>query len=246
LIEKQGIPTACISLIRPHSESVKPPRSLWVPFELGRPLGSPNDPEFQKQVLRTLLQLLERTDGPVILDDYPFDAPETDGGCAVLSCPVRFDDPTTESADPLKARFVREIQAMRPWYEMALEKRNRTTLVSSGLKIDDLGDYIYRFAMGEQPDNPRPDIDPVVSLKLAVEDLKGYYVEAVTAQPGQNNLSSQALKEWFWNETTAGDVLLALIKTCSQSGDEKLKMTGTRFLAPMDILLQHRANFKTF
>ena len=211
-----------------------------MPFELGRPLGAPNNPEFQKQVLCTLLGLLERTDGPVILDDYPFDAPETDQGVAVLSCPVRFDDPVTESTDPLKEKFIREIQAMRPWYEMALEKRDRTSLVSSGLTIDDLGDYIYRFAMGEQPNNPRPEVDPTVSLKLAVEDLKGYYNEAVTAQPGQGNLPSQALKEWFWNETAAGEVLLALIKTCSQSGDAKLKMTGTRFLAPMDILLQHR------
>ena len=210
-----------------------------MPFELGRPLGVPNDPEFQKQVLHTLMQLLKRADGPVILDDYPLDAPETDEAVAVLSCPVRFDSPETESTDPLKARFLREIQAMHPWYEMALKMRNRTSLVSSGLAIDALGDYIYRFAKGEQPDNPHSDVDPTVSLKLAVEDLKGYYVEAVTAQPGQKNLSSQALKEWFWNETTAGEVLLMLIKTCSRSKDEKLKMTGTRFLAPIDILLKH-------
>lgn len=239
MIEKQGIPTAGISLIRPHSERVKPPRSLWVPFELGRPLGAPNEPEFQKQVLRTLLQLLERTDGPVILEDYPFDAPETDEGVSVLSCPVRFDNQATESADPLKARFLREIQAMHPWYEMALKKRDRTSLGLSGLEIDDLGDYIYRFVKGEQPENPRPDVDPTVSLKLAVEDLKGYYVEAVTAQPGQENLSSRTLKEWFWNKTTAGEVLLRLIETCSRSKDEKLKMTGTRFLAPIDIVLKH-------
>ncbi len=211
-----------------------------MPFELGRPLGVPNDPEFQKRVLYTLLQLLERTDGPVILDDYPYDAPETDEAVAVLSCPVRFDSPATESDDPLKSRFLREIQAMQPWYEMALKTRDRTSLVASGLAIDDLGDYIYRFARGEQPDNPHSDVDPTVSLKLAVEDLKGFYIEAVTAQPGQENLSSQALKEWFWNETIAGEVLLTLIKTCSRSEDEKLKMTGTRFLAPIDILLQHR------
>lgn len=203
-------------------------------------MGIPNDSEFQKQVLHALLQLLERTDGPVILDDYPFDAPEVDDDVAVLSCPVRVDSQVTESADPLKARFLREIQAMRPWYEMALKKRDRTSLVSSGLEIDDVGAYIYRFIKGEQPDNPRPDVDPTVSLKLAVEDLKAYYVEAVTAQPGQENLSSQTLKEWFWNKTTAGEVLLALIKTCSQSKDAKLKMTGTHFLAPMDILLRHK------
>jgi hypothetical protein len=203
-------------------------------------MGPPNDPEFQKQVLRTLLQLLERTDGPVILDDYPVDTPEADEGVAVLSCPVKSDKQETESADPLRADFLREIRAMRPWYEMALKKRDRTSLVSSGSEIDNLGDYIYRYAKGEQPDNPRPEIDPTVSLKLAVEDLKGYYVEGVTAQPGQESLSSQALKEWFWNETMAGEVLLTLIRTCSRSEDEKLKMTGTHFFAPIDILLKQK------
>lgn len=203
-------------------------------------MGGPNDPEFQKRVLYTLLQLLERDDGPVILDDYPFDAPEADEGAVIPSCPVGAGNRETESADPLKERFLMEIRSMGPWYEMAMKKRDRTSLVSSGLTIDALGDYIYRFARGEQPDNPRPDVDSIVSLKLAVEDLKGYYIEAVTAQPGQDNLSSQALKEWFWEKTTAGEVLLTLIETCSRSGDEKLKMTGTRFLAPMDILLKHR------
>ena len=201
-------------------------------------MGAPNNPEFQKQVLISLLQLLERTDGPVILDDYPFDAPETDEVVAVLSCPVRFDTRTIENKDPLKAGFLREIQAMRPWYDMALRKRNRTSLVSGGLGMDALGEYIYCYAEGKEPDNPRPDVDPTVSLKLAVEDLKGYYIEAVTAQPGHENVSSRALKEWFWNKTAAGEVLLKLIKTCSLSKDKKLKMTGTRFLAPIDIVLK--------
>ena len=106
------------------------------------------------------------------------------------------------------------------------------------MDIDLLGEYIYAYIKGEEPDNPLQDVDSPVSLKLAVEDLKGYYIEAVTAQPGQENLSSQALKEWFWDKTTAGEVLVELIKTCSQSEDEKLKMMGTHFIAPMDVMLK--------
>lgn len=197
----------------------------------------PNDTDFQKKVLITLLKLLERPDGPVILDDYPLDAPESDEETAVLSCPVRFDDQTTDDSDPLKTRFLREIQAMRPWYDMALKKRGRTSLGGSGIDIDFLGEYIYAYVKGEEPDNPLQDVDPSVSLKLAVEDLKGYYVEAVTAQPGQENLSSKALKEWLWDKTTAGEVLIELIKTCSQSENEKLKMMGSHFIAPIDVML---------
>ena len=42
--EEEGLPTTQISLIRLHTEITKPPRALWVSFELGRPLGVPGDP----------------------------------------------------------------------------------------------------------------------------------------------------------------------------------------------------------
>jgi hypothetical protein len=42
-LEEEGIPTVAISLIRPQTEKTKPPRALWVPFELGRPFGPPSD-----------------------------------------------------------------------------------------------------------------------------------------------------------------------------------------------------------
>ncbi len=45
------------------------------PFMLGRPLGEPNDPAFQRRVLMQALRLLERTDGPVILEHFPDDNP---------------------------------------------------------------------------------------------------------------------------------------------------------------------------
>lgn len=211
-----------------------------MPFELGRPLGVPNDAGFQKRVLLSLLELLERTDGPSIIVDFPDDAPESDDSVAVLSCPVQFDKPDDDASDldPLKTKFIREIQAMGPWYDMALKKRKRTTMGGSGIEIDSLGDYIYAFIKGDEPENPRNDVDISVILKLAVEDLKAYYIEAVTSQPGQEDLSSKALQEWFWNNTTAGEVLLELIKACSQSDNEGIKMTGSHFIAPMDVMMK--------
>jgi len=53
-----------------------PSRSLWVPFELGRPFGVPNEPKFQMDVLRSLLDFFARESGPLI-EDYPHDAPVT-------------------------------------------------------------------------------------------------------------------------------------------------------------------------
>ena len=51
-LEREGLATAQISLIRVHTEKIRPPRALWVPFELGRPLGTPDEPDFQTRVLR--------------------------------------------------------------------------------------------------------------------------------------------------------------------------------------------------
>ena len=45
--ESEGIASTQISLVRVHTENIKPPRALWVPFELGRPFGVPNDSDFQ-------------------------------------------------------------------------------------------------------------------------------------------------------------------------------------------------------
>ena len=70
--------TTQLSLIRPHTASLKPPRALWVPFELGRPLGAPGDAEFQGDVLREALALMERDDTPV-LEDFDRDAPASAG-----------------------------------------------------------------------------------------------------------------------------------------------------------------------
>ena len=74
-LEEEGVPTVAISLIRPQTENTKPPRALWVPFELGRPFGPPSDAAFQKRVILAALRLLERERGPVIIEDFPEDDP---------------------------------------------------------------------------------------------------------------------------------------------------------------------------
>ena len=74
-IEDEGISTTQISLIREHTERIKPPRALWVSFDLGRPLGTPNDAPFQRSVLEHALKLFESPSGPV-LEDFPHDAPD--------------------------------------------------------------------------------------------------------------------------------------------------------------------------
>jgi D-proline reductase (dithiol) PrdB len=59
VIEKAGIPTVVISLLREITEKVKPPRALFVPFGFGRPLGKPHDAGIQTRIIQKALHLLE-------------------------------------------------------------------------------------------------------------------------------------------------------------------------------------------
>jgi hypothetical protein len=65
-IEREGISTVSISLLREVTEVIRPPRALFVPYQLGYPLGAPNDPSLQHRIISRALSLLERTDVPVI------------------------------------------------------------------------------------------------------------------------------------------------------------------------------------
>lgn len=64
--ERRGIVTASITMLPDITRKVRPPRALSVPFPLGYPLGAPNDPAAQHAVLAKLLDLLPRTDVPVL------------------------------------------------------------------------------------------------------------------------------------------------------------------------------------
>ena len=45
--------------MREHTEKIKPPRALFVPFRHGYPLGRPHEPELQHAVIEAALRLLE-------------------------------------------------------------------------------------------------------------------------------------------------------------------------------------------
>lgn len=65
-IEREGITTVSISLLREVTSQVKPPRALFVPFPMGHPLGEPNNSKIQHQVIAQALGLLQRNDVPVL------------------------------------------------------------------------------------------------------------------------------------------------------------------------------------
>ena len=86
-LEREGLPTTAIVLIRGHAALLRPPRALAVPFELGRPVGAPCAPGFQRRVLVEALSLLERTDGPILVD-FPDAPPQPGPDIADWSAPI--------------------------------------------------------------------------------------------------------------------------------------------------------------
>ncbi len=67
-LEREGITTVSLSLLREITALIKPPRSLFVPFPMGFPLGEPNNPELQRRVIAAALALLERNDVPLLAE----------------------------------------------------------------------------------------------------------------------------------------------------------------------------------
>lgn len=69
-LERHGISTVTLMLLRKVAEEVRPPRALAVPFPHGYPLDRPGDPARQHAVIEAALRLLETGEGPPVLADY--------------------------------------------------------------------------------------------------------------------------------------------------------------------------------
>ncbi len=71
-LERQGISTVAIQLLRQVALRVRPPRALFVPFRHGYPLDAPDEPGRQTAVLEAALRMLEDPClKPPALKDFP-------------------------------------------------------------------------------------------------------------------------------------------------------------------------------
>lgn len=70
-LERKGISTVAIQLLREVAQRVQPPRALFVPFPHGYPLDAPGEQARQHAVLEAALRLLEaRASTPPVLVDF--------------------------------------------------------------------------------------------------------------------------------------------------------------------------------
>jgi len=216
--------------VRAHTEKVNPPRALWVPFELGRPLGAPGDPAFQMKVLRALLALFARDSGPVLAEfteDAPGSAP---GDISGWVCPVNLAPPSEAPPEGRRAEVAREIESLMPWYALAVERRGRSAVGLSGLAVEEAVRFVAAFIQDQTIANPCPDLALPQALKFATDDIKAWYLEAATAQPGAGG--GGVLRDWFWKETAAGRMLLDLCALCRGIDNPGMQLLGHKSLVP--------------
>ncbi len=233
-LEQAGIATVQISLVREHTAALNAPRALWVPFMLGRPFGAPGDSAFQRRVLVSALQLLTRSDGPV-LEDFPDQAPPDNLNQTLEQavCPVSF--PSLTRTGSIASRINDEIGQLYAWHSLSVRMRGRTTLGLTRCSPSQLGAFVASW-LTEEPKKVLHDplLEPAVALKFATDELKAYYFEAKSMQPGQH--TSSTLQDWFWFETTAGEILLTLREKLGRDGDPAFKGLATLSMVPRAVL----------
>ena len=207
-----------------------------MPFPLGRPLGIADDPDFQRDVLRSALGLLETATEPTIAD-YPHDAPDG-GGDGVWSCSIALPEP--ELSD-LESALRAEVDLLTPWYDEARRRRGRTTVGISGAtpeQIDEVVSFILAIAEGsgftEVPasaNGPNWTHKMPLLVRFVVEDLRAFYQEAVTSQPGSGAPSQHDMHTWIFEQTALGEALRQVGQAITDAGEPRLmRMRG--FIIP--------------
>lgn len=71
-IEQAGISTVGVSIVRRFTEQVRPPRTVFVKWPLGHPLGEPFKIEVQMAVIRDAFSALKEIREPGMIIDLPY------------------------------------------------------------------------------------------------------------------------------------------------------------------------------
>jgi hypothetical protein len=233
MLEERGLPTTALALVLPQVEKTRPPRAVMTPFMLGRPFGEPNDPKFQHRVLKQALQLLERTDGPVILEHFPDDNPswlDRPDWVPAVALPV---PGRPGGAAEWEAAFRAELGLVLPVWERFTARFGRTTVGLAGQPPEAWPAFATSFMDGALPTVSAHDT-PALALRFLADDLKALYGEAAQADGGPP--SARQIDWWFWRQTIAGQLLIALRGVAMESENNALKTVGGRFFVPVPFL----------
>lgn len=198
VIEQAGIATVTLASTLSVAERMEPPRALWADFPLGRPLGHPQDPEFQHDVLRRAFALLEEESGPVLVH-HPdvIEADETPLSCSI---PPAYDADASAAAQ--------EIRGIRGAYDRAVETLGATGVGRSidADEIESAVEVLQTIVDGTPWNEAGIPGKNTISL---VHDIRTYYEEASTQLVDGPPPAGRAAEAWFYEQTETGKVVMA-------------------------------------
>jgi hypothetical protein len=208
ILEQHGIATVGISLVRGQAVAARAPRMLHCEFPLGRPLGRPDDPDFQHQVLAAAFDLLPRTDAPV-LNDFPETIVDDADHPLACALPPRHNPnlhPAVDEAMGLRAAHRR--------YRDAHDGHTGVGLIGTAETVPELLEMFVRIADGgDWEAEGLSDLD----LGAAALDVRTYYEEAALALADHVPAARQT-ESWFYQVTEAG-LLFRRARAALQASD---------------------------
>ena len=168
--------------------------------------------------------MLDRNDDPVS-ENFDEDAAVAPKDEEPWVCPVTFAQDETTSSLPEKV--LAEIALLQPWYDKGKSARAGATSVGlSNMDVTSVVNYLGRFITEDIPTEENAG----EQLKHAAEDLKAFYNEAATSQPG--NSTARELESWYWQESVAGSLVREVSQACGESDNGMIKLTASFLLVP--------------
>jgi hypothetical protein len=207
VFEATNLSTVQISLVKEHTQKVRPPRALFCGFPYGLALGKPNDAAYQHRVLAATFSLLDHATGPV-LEEFPEDIVPATAPAA----------PSSER--PTDPAF--ELTGLRGYYTQFVERYGRTAVGLSGIpqtRFRGVVRLLEQFvADGSLAGLEHPEgITPLQYLRYVCDDLKAFYREAYLIQ--YPDADGARVEAWLWYETAMGDLIRRVRDRVKSSDD---------------------------
>jgi hypothetical protein len=174
---------------------------------LGRPLGKPNDAEFQHDVLRRAFALLDEPSGPVLVD-HPMVIEAEDEPIA-CSLPPRYD--------PNVAAAVDEARGLRKAYDRALARRGVTS-VGRVTDADGVPAALEALLSITNGTHWKEAALPGRNTIATCHDIRTYYEEAALELATNKAPGARSVEAWFFEQTEAGKVVIAARQTVKDQG----------------------------
>lgn len=186
---------------------MKPPRGLVCEFPLGRPLGKPNDVEFQHGVLGALFDMLNEPSGPV-LREFPEAILETDSEQLVCAIPPRINENDHPAVD--------EARAIKGAYDRAVTKHGNRIGIAREISPDQVPETIEAFVRIEEGTPWKEANIPGNPMRVA-QDIRGYY-QTAALELAENAPGAWAGENWFYTKTETGKLMLRVRTVLKDNG----------------------------